>query len=93
VGAGQSWSEDFVASIPGPGDGGTLGSLFSDPLFAGRLKAKSGSMTRVRNYAGYITTLSGRRLAFCILINNFTGQGSVIATHCEAILKETVGGM
>ncbi len=93
AGAGKSWSEAFLASMSVPGEGGTLGSLFSDPLFSGRLRAKSGSMTRVRNYAGYITTVSGRRLAFCILINNFTGQGSAIAAQCSAIVKEAIGGL
>ncbi len=91
AGAGETWSDAFMASIPAPGDGGTLGSVFSDPLFAGRLRAKSGSMTRTRNYAGYLTTVTGRKLAFCIFINNFTGQGTAIAVHCAAILKEAAG--
>ncbi len=93
AGTGQSWSDDFITSIPGPGDGGTLGSLFNDPLFAGRLNVKSGSMTRARNYAGYLTTVSGRRIAFCLLISNFTGQGTAIAAHCAAILKEATGNL
>jgi len=93
AGTGHSWSQDFTASIPAPGDGGTLGALFNDPLFEGRLRVKSGSMTRARNYAGFLTTVSGRRIAFCLLISNFTGQGNAIAAHCAAILKEATGDM
>ena len=39
-----------------------LKNYFKDPLFDSRLKAKSGSMTRVRSYAGYFTTKSGKNM-------------------------------
>lgn len=81
---------EFYSSLPDAGKEGSLKNYFKDPLFDSRLSAKSGSMTRVRCYAGYIRTLSGNELAFCILINNFTGQVQNIIPHIEEILKETI---
>jgi len=80
---------DFTYSIPGPGEG-TLKNYFKDDIFETRLIAKSGSMTRVRSYTGYLQTLSGRELAFCIIVNNFTGPSSKIVDHIEKILKEVI---
>ena len=82
--------DDYISSFPDPGKEGTLRNYFRDPLFASALKAKSGSMTRVRGYAGYLTTLSGKDLVFCILVNNFNGPSRAVAAHIEEILKEVI---
>jgi D-alanyl-D-alanine carboxypeptidase/D-alanyl-D-alanine-endopeptidase (penicillin-binding protein 4) len=82
--------DDFYSSLPEAGKEGTLKNIFSDPVFEGRIKAKSGSMTRVRSYAGYLTTLSGKEFIFCIIVNNFSGPSSKIISNIEDILKETI---
>ena len=62
----------FKNSLPVAGNG-TLAS-FSSKDFPGKtLRAKSGSMTRVRSYAGYLQCSSGREVAFSLIINNFSG--------------------
>ena len=38
----------------------------------GNLSAKSGYMTRVRSYAGYVTSRKGNLLSFAIIVNNYT---------------------
>jgi D-alanyl-D-alanine carboxypeptidase/D-alanyl-D-alanine-endopeptidase (penicillin-binding protein 4) len=81
---------EFFASLPDAGKEGTLKDYFRDPVFDSRMSAKSGSMTRVRSYAGYLTTLSGNDLIFCIIVNNFTGPSRNIVAHIEEILKETI---
>ena len=81
---------DFAASLPDAGGEGTLKRYFSDPVFENRLKAKSGSMTRVRSYAGYIKTRMGTNLAFAAIINNFSGSYSGISGQFENILKEII---
>lgn len=81
---------DFFNSLPEAGKNGTLKTVFKDELFDSRLRAKSGSMTRVRCYAGYITTLSGKQMAFSILVNNFSGPSRHIITGIEDILKEVI---
>jgi D-alanyl-D-alanine carboxypeptidase/D-alanyl-D-alanine-endopeptidase (penicillin-binding protein 4) len=82
--------EDFFESLPEGGKNGTLSGCFLDHVFDSRLRAKSGSMTRVRGYAGYLNTLSDRELIFCIIINNFSGPSAVIVAGIESILKDTI---
>ena len=69
---------------------GTLKIYFRDPVFESRLSAKSGSMTRVRSYAGYFTTTSGRNMIFSIIINNYTGPFQNIVNGIEKIIKELI---
>jgi D-alanyl-D-alanine carboxypeptidase/D-alanyl-D-alanine-endopeptidase (penicillin-binding protein 4) len=80
----------FLESLPAVGKEGNLKNNFKDPVFQGRLYAKSGSMTRVRSYAGYLKVSSGKDLIFCIIVNNFEGPSSKIITRIEEILKETI---
>lgn len=80
----------YLSSLPDAGKEGTLKNWFKDPVFDGCLKAKSGSMTRVRSYAGYFTAKSGREMAFAFMCNDFTGSSGNIAAHYEKILKEAI---
>ena len=81
---------EFYTSLLDAGKEGTLKNYFKNPVFDSTLKAKSGSMTRVRSYAGYFKTLSGNDMAFSILINNFSGPSQKITAGIEGILKETI---
>lgn len=77
----------FLNSLPGAGNG-TL-SRFSPQLFPGNtLKAKSGSMTRVRCYAGYLKLDSGKTVAFSIMVNQFSGVYSQLVGEIEKVLVE-----
>jgi D-alanyl-D-alanine carboxypeptidase/D-alanyl-D-alanine-endopeptidase (penicillin-binding protein 4) len=86
---GQYFSE-FYDSFADPGKEGTLKDYFTDPVFESQLKAKSGSMTRVRSYAGYITTFSGKNLAFSIIVNNYSGPPRNVVSGIESVLKEII---
>ncbi len=86
---GKYFSE-FCSSIPEAGKEGTLKNYFMDPVFGSRMKAKSGSMARVRSYAGYFTTLSGREMAFCIIVNNFTGPSRPVILSIEELLMKII---
>ena len=83
----STYSEDFYQSLPAAGDG-TLSS-FSQKDFPNHcLHAKSGSMTRVRCYAGYLNTLSGRQLSFAIMLNNFSCSQTEAIRKIEEVLVE-----
>jgi D-alanyl-D-alanine carboxypeptidase/D-alanyl-D-alanine-endopeptidase (penicillin-binding protein 4) len=86
---GKYFSE-YYSSLPEAGKEGTLKNYFRDPVFDSRLKAKSGSMTRVKNYAGYFTTVSGKNMIFSIIINNYTGTSQHIISGIEGIIKEII---
>ena len=86
---GRYFSEYF-SSLPDAGKEGTLKNYFRDPVFESRLKAKSGSMTRVKSYAGYFTTQSGKQMIFSIIVNNFSGPSNNIISHIEELIKEII---
>jgi len=81
---------DYYASLPDAGKEGTLKNSFKDPIFNSRLKAKSGSMTRVRSFAGYFTTKSGKKMVFSIIINNYSGPSKKIVTDIEDNIRELI---
>lgn len=59
----------FRASLPVSGKSGTLRNFLKGTSLDGKLQAKSGSISRVRCYAGYVNS-GEKRLAFAILVNN-----------------------
>jgi serine-type D-Ala-D-Ala carboxypeptidase/endopeptidase (penicillin-binding protein 4) len=81
---------EYYNSLPEAGKEGTLIRYFKDPVFDSRIMAKSGSMTRVRSFAGYMKPMSGRELIFCIIVNHFSGTSESIINGIEEILKETI---
>lgn len=81
------YSTDFYESLATVGNG-TLTVFNSDNFPNQCLRAKSGSMTRVRCYAGYLTTLSGRQLSFAIILNNFSCSQTEATRKIEEVLVE-----
>ena len=86
---GKNFNE-FFNSLPEAGKNGTLKNVFRDPVFEGAMRAKSGTILRVKSYAGYITTKSGKELIFCIIVNNFTAPSSKLIAAIEDLLKEVI---
>jgi len=83
----SAYPADFIQSLATVGNG-TL-TVFSSDNFPNQcLRAKSGSMTRVRCYAGYLTTLSGRQLSFAIMLNNFSCSQKEATLKIEELLAE-----
>ena len=76
---GQDYFDAFYESLPIAGDAsdpGTLRRMCKNTAAAGNVRAKSGYISRVRSYAGYVDTKSGKRLCFAMLANNFTCKAS-----------------
>ncbi|MEO0448194.1 MAG: D-alanyl-D-alanine carboxypeptidase, partial [Verrucomicrobiota bacterium] len=70
--AKMSKTESFSAferSLPVAGRSGTLASIGGGSAAEGRVRAKSGTLDRVKNYAGYVSARSGKRYAFALMIN------------------------
>lgn len=67
----SDFSDIFLESLPVAGESGTLARTFSHRNTKGNIKAKSGSMTRVRAYAGYMTLINNDKIAFCVILNNY----------------------
>jgi len=60
----------FYRSLPVAGESGTIRKLAHGTLAEGNLHAKSGTMARVKSYAGYVKTKSGKLLCFAMIGNN-----------------------
>ncbi|MBN1388713.1 MAG: D-alanyl-D-alanine carboxypeptidase/D-alanyl-D-alanine-endopeptidase [Bacteroidales bacterium] len=86
------YSDCFYESLPEAGKSGTLEDCFKDPVFYGNLRAKSGTSTRIRNYAGYFKTQNGKNLIFAVLVNNFDCSSSQVTHRVEKLLKSVIEG-
>jgi D-alanyl-D-alanine carboxypeptidase/D-alanyl-D-alanine-endopeptidase (penicillin-binding protein 4) len=80
----------FEATLPILGVDGTLERRLRGTRAAGRVHAKTGSMSNVRALAGYVTTIAGERLAFAIVANNFKARGATIDVVTDRALDALV---
>jgi D-alanyl-D-alanine carboxypeptidase/D-alanyl-D-alanine-endopeptidase (penicillin-binding protein 4) len=76
----------FVHSLPEAGESGTIGRMFKGTAAAHNLRAKSGSIERVRSYGGYVTNRNGKLLTFALIINNFNERSSAIRDLMEKLM-------
>ena len=56
-------------------------------VLIGNVHAKTGSMTRVKNLAGYLQTRSGKWIIFCFMANNYDCGGAKVKVIQEEVLK------
>jgi len=77
---------DFYNSMPIAGQTGTLASMCKGTYAQGNLHAKSGSIKNTRSYAGYVTTKSGREVAFSIMLNHFNCDDSTARKLLEKLM-------
>ena len=81
------YSETFRNSLATPGEG-TLEAYFLAPELKNNLVAKSGTVTRARNYAGYLEAKSGRKISFGVLTNNFDCSSHEVSKRVERLMLE-----
>jgi D-alanyl-D-alanine carboxypeptidase/D-alanyl-D-alanine-endopeptidase (penicillin-binding protein 4) len=66
----QPWAAKFRDTLPLAGADGSLADRFKGSVAESRVWAKTGSLSHVNALSGYVTSMSGERLAFSILVNN-----------------------
>lgn len=87
--ASQTWFAAFYESLPIAGnasDPGTIRNMCKGTAAANNVRAKSGYIARVRAYAGYADTQSGKRVAFAMLANNFTCKASQMRDYLDGLM-------
>jgi len=88
----QPWFADYYASLPVAGLDGTLNERMKLQGIAGRIHAKTGSVSHVRTLSGYADTAGGRRLIFSFLSNNQNVKNhevhEAIDGLCAAMIEE-----
>jgi len=67
---------------------GTQRYYFQQSFLKGKARAKSGSMTRVRSFAGYMTSQNNTPLSFVIIANNFNCSSFQMAGKMEVLMEE-----
>lgn len=79
--------EAFKKSLPIAGISGTLRSVCKGQSAENRMYAKSGTMSRIKSYAGYIDGKSGEKYAFALIANNYNCSSTVIRQKMEAVFN------
>jgi D-alanyl-D-alanine carboxypeptidase/D-alanyl-D-alanine-endopeptidase (penicillin-binding protein 4) len=80
-------AEAYLNSLPLAGREGTVKSFLKGTHLEGAVRLKSGSMTAVRCYAGYVG-YGGRRYALALLVNNYTYPSARIVRALEQLILD-----
>lgn len=78
-------SEAFIQSLPQPGIDGTVRNFLKGSRLQGKTRLKSGGMSRIKSYAGYITK-GGKRYAIALIVNNYACDSRVLNRDLEELL-------
>jgi serine-type D-Ala-D-Ala carboxypeptidase/endopeptidase (penicillin-binding protein 4) len=88
----QKWFPEYYASLPIAGIDGTLNERMKEASIAGKIHAKTGSVSHVRTLTGFAETVGGRRLIFSFLSNNEQGKNHEVHDAldglCQAMIEE-----
>ena len=79
----------FFESLPIAGQSGTITKLLKNTALEGKAHLKSGSISKVQCYAGYIV-LDTKTYAVTILVNNFSTSRTAVRKEIEKMLLEAV---
>jgi D-alanyl-D-alanine carboxypeptidase/D-alanyl-D-alanine-endopeptidase (penicillin-binding protein 4) len=77
----------LVESFPIAGVDGTLGRRMGESIAENKVRAKTGTISGVSALSGYITSKSGKLLAFSILMQNFVNNTSTARGFQDEICK------
>ncbi len=82
----QPYADGLLGLLPTAGVDGTLARRMTDGPATGRVHAKTGSMSNVRNLTGYVTTADDQLLAVTLLVNGDIGpRGDAIGFQDTAL--------
>lgn len=82
----SKYFESFYSSLPIAGKTGTLRTIGKRTAIYGNLRAKSGTMTRVKSYAGYVKSARGKTIEFALIVNNFNCSTYEVKKKLEKIM-------
>lgn len=79
--------DNFLSILPVGGEDGTLNSRFAESILAGRIHAKTGSLSHVSALSGYAQRKRGDWIAFSILVNNYNGNSGEVHAVMDKICE------
>lgn len=86
----QPFYPSFYESLPVSGTSGTMRAFCKSERAKGRIRAKSGTLTRVLCYSGYMDCHSGKKLAFSVMLNSYSGPFKPVKKELEKLLEAMV---
>jgi D-alanyl-D-alanine carboxypeptidase len=78
--------QTFYESLPLAGMTGTLRKAMKGSAAEGRIRAKTGTISSVKSFAGYVHTVTGRKLIFSLIVNDFSGRVKIVKRKLEGVL-------
>ncbi|MEO8596579.1 MAG: D-alanyl-D-alanine carboxypeptidase/D-alanyl-D-alanine-endopeptidase [Candidatus Solibacter sp.] len=84
--------DKWISILPVGGQDGTLSARFGSTPAAGRVFAKTGSLSHVSALSGYLQRADGTWLAFSLFVNNYAGRSAtevrgVMDRICNLLLE------
>ena len=77
----------FYNSLAEPGKGGTFKKFQEKTVLVDNLHGKSGTLTGVKSYGGYMYNIDGDLLAFSIIINHHGMSGTGMSKKLEQVME------
>ena len=77
-------SKTFIESLPRAGREGSVASFLTGSTLQGNARLKSGSMSRVRSYAGYVSK-ENKRYVVAVIVNNFSCEQNQMRSDIEQL--------
>jgi D-alanyl-D-alanine carboxypeptidase/D-alanyl-D-alanine-endopeptidase (penicillin-binding protein 4) len=84
--ADERHAAPFRSVLPVGGESGTLADRMKGTIAAGRVRAKTGTLSNVRSLGGYTETIDGDTVVFAMLANNF----AVPARDIDALMERAL---
>ena len=82
---GSKHAKRFSTALPQAGVEGSVRNFLKGTALQGKARLKSGSMSRVKGYAGYIEN-GGRSYVIALFVNNYDCEGSRMNQELERLL-------
>lgn len=82
----EPYFKSFYESLPVAGLSGTLSDMCLGTAAAGKIHAKSGTMTRLMCYVGYVEGKSGQKYCFSFMVNKYSGDYYAMRAQVEKLM-------
>ena len=82
----------FAAGLPQSGKRGSLKNRFVGTPIEGKVRAKTGTISRTNTLSGYVELQSGKVLTFSIQANHHALPGSAILAQLDSVVVEMAKG-
>lgn len=76
----------YIASLPTAGESGTLSRFCKGTKAEKKIVAKSGTLSKVICYSGYVKSKNGELNSFSVFINNYNGSSSLVTSRLEKLM-------